>query len=70
MHDPEARSSVLHLRDTAQSPVGPYENEYVFMLSFTEDGKQITRIEEFLDSANCNAFFGRIQKWLAEQKKS
>lgn len=69
MHDPEARTSVLHLRDTAQSPVGAYDNEYMFILSFTEDGTKITKIEEFLDSANCNEFFGRIEKWHAEQKR-
>lgn len=68
IHDPEARQSVLHLHDTAQSPIGPYANEYMFVLSFTEDGTKIIKIEEFLDSANCNEFFGRIEKWLAEQK--
>ena len=60
--------SVLHLRDTAQSPIGPYDNEYMFVLSFTQDGRKITKIEEFLDSANCNDFFGKIEKWLAERK--
>jgi len=68
VHDPESHTSVLHLRDTAQSPIGPYANEYMFVLSFSQDGGKIVKIEEFLDSANCNEFFGKIERWLAEQK--
>lgn len=34
---------------SATTPVGPYTNEYVWFLSFDQEGKKITAITEFID---------------------
>jgi ketosteroid isomerase-like protein len=50
-HDAEARTSVIHASSRAITSIGPYTNEYALFPSFKEDGKKITRIDEFVDSA-------------------
>jgi len=45
----ELRAVVRSTLD-ATSVVGPYHNEYVWILSFNESGDKITAITEFLDT--------------------
>ncbi|RFU31459.1 hypothetical protein B7463_g4851, partial [Scytalidium lignicola] len=52
---------VMHLRGYADSDIGPYENEYIFMLRMTESGDLVEEIVEFLDSGYAEAFFGKLQ---------
>lgn len=49
--DVPARKVVIHLTSTAETDIGPYANEYIWILRFTEDGKEIDEIIEFADSA-------------------
>ncbi|EMC96500.1 hypothetical protein BAUCODRAFT_70052 [Baudoinia panamericana UAMH 10762] len=46
---------------TAMSPVGPYSNQYVWFLTFTEDGKQISDITEFLDSKSATELLTKLR---------
>ncbi|KAF2225385.1 hypothetical protein BDZ85DRAFT_66046 [Elsinoe ampelina] len=48
---PAERRAICRSSMTASTAAGPFNNEYVWFLTFDETGKQITRIEEFLDSA-------------------
>ncbi|KAI4633714.1 uncharacterized protein J4E87_000878 [Alternaria ethzedia] len=43
------------------SDIGPYANEYALILHFTEDGKQVTKFLEFVDSAFSNKFFRELR---------
>lgn len=67
MHDPVQRSSAVHVLNNATSVIGPYENEYVFMLYFDESGEKIVRIVEMVDSKYASEFLGRAEAWMAEQ---
>lgn len=44
------RKVVLHMESHAESISGPYENEYIFILTFNEDGTLLKGLIEFLDS--------------------
>ncbi|KAF4547595.1 SnoaL-like domain-containing protein [Elsinoe fawcettii] len=48
---PDERKVVCRSSMTASTAVGPFSNEYVWFFDFDEEGKQITNIVEFLDSA-------------------
>lgn len=69
LHDAEAHKCALRATSTADTPVGPYANEYAIFVTFTEDGKQITKFEEFVDSACAGQFFAKLNEWAAAQKK-
>lgn len=58
--DEEARKVVLHLTSTAETNIGPYANEYVWVLKFTDDGKEISEIMEFADSAYTLEKLGKL----------
>jgi hypothetical protein len=59
--DPISKKAALHLSSTAITPLGQYGNEYAVFLSFTEDGSQITRFEEMVDSAYSEKFFKELR---------
>lgn len=44
------RRVVCRVSSTATTPVGPYANENVFFLTFSEDGRQVTEVVDFMDS--------------------
>ncbi|KAH8195862.1 hypothetical protein TruAng_009964 [Truncatella angustata] len=52
---------------TADSVVGPYQNEYVMMLYFTDDGSKVVRVREFVDSAFSINHFGKMRVKLEEK---
>lgn len=56
------RRSVCRTSVTPTTPVGPYKNEYVWFLSFTEDGKKIIKIEEFLDAMGASGVLRNLGK--------
>jgi ketosteroid isomerase-like protein len=60
LHDAEARTCMMHASSMAETKVGRYNNEYALFLDFTDDGKQIKRIEEFADSAYSADFFAKL----------
>ncbi|VUC32604.1 unnamed protein product [Clonostachys rosea] len=49
--DVESRKVVMHVKNKGSTPLGEYENEYMWILTMTEDGKMIQEIVEFCDSA-------------------
>ena len=65
--DAEARSSWLHLEAWATTPVGPFHNEFVFMLFFNEAGDSIVRIREMMDSWYAKGFFAKMAAYAARQ---
>ncbi|MCJ1263672.1 hypothetical protein MMC22_003542 [Lobaria immixta] len=48
--DTESQKVVLQANGSADTIVGPYINEYVFILHATEDGTKLKLVEEFFDS--------------------
>ncbi|EXJ60104.1 hypothetical protein A1O7_04256 [Cladophialophora yegresii CBS 114405] len=58
--DVEKRRVVLHAKSRADTDVGEYKNEYVFMLTMTEDGMLVEKVVEFLDSGYTEKFFGKL----------
>ncbi|KAF9210752.1 hypothetical protein BGZ59_009022, partial [Podila verticillata] len=59
--DTEARKVMLHLKSRAETDVGPYENEYIFTLTMSENGEKVDEIMEFLDSRYTAQFLSRLQ---------
>lgn len=49
--DVVSRKVVMHVKNKGSTPLGEYENEYMFILTMTGDGKMIEDIVEFCDSA-------------------
>lgn len=47
---PSERRAVCRSSMAATSTVGPFNNEYVWFLTFNETGEKIVNITEFLDS--------------------
>jgi ketosteroid isomerase-like protein len=60
VHDAETRKCVIHASSSANTKIGTYGNEYALFLTFTEDGKKITKVEEFADSAYSAKFFANL----------
>jgi hypothetical protein len=50
----------MHATSTAETDIGPYANEYALILFFTEDGKKVTKLLEYVDSAYSIRFFGAL----------
>lgn len=46
----EKRRAWLHCSMTADHHGNSYDNEYMFVLSFDEEGKKLTKIVEMVDS--------------------
>jgi ketosteroid isomerase-like protein len=40
---------MMHASSTASTKIGRYANEYALFLTFTDDGKKVTRIKDFAD---------------------
>lgn len=48
--DEAARKVVVFAKCSANTVVGPYDNEYVFVIHLNDDGTLADKVEEFLDS--------------------
>jgi len=64
VNDAEQHMAVVHAKGSGETPVGPYRNEYAFFCYFNEDGTKITRVEEFVDSAFSQGFFGKVGEYM------
>jgi ketosteroid isomerase-like protein len=60
--DVEARKVVLHLRSSAKTTAGPYKNQYIFILTISEDGEKVDGVMEFLDSKYTAQFLIRLSE--------
>ncbi|KAL5375328.1 hypothetical protein PMIN02_012062 [Paraphaeosphaeria minitans] len=67
IHDAEAHTCIIHASSTVDTKIGQYGNEYALILTFTEDGKQVTRFEEFVDSAYSERFVAALGKATSSQ---
>ncbi|KAL8934838.1 MAG: hypothetical protein Q9211_005018 [Gyalolechia sp. 1 TL-2023] len=68
--DQAAHKAVMHLSSTASTPIGEYHNEYMITLHMTEDGCQIDKFEEFVDSKYSADFMPRVREFLAQSNKA
>jgi hypothetical protein len=58
--DVEKRTVSMHLKGSAVSKLGPYNNEYIMTITVTEDGEKVERILEFLDSGYTRDYFAKL----------
>lgn len=63
--DPARHKVVFHARSTAETPVGPYGNEYMITLQMTDDDLHVKEIKEFVDSQYGAEFMGKLRAHLA-----
>lgn len=61
VHDAEMHTCVIRASSTADTEIGPYANEYMLSLEFTEDGKQVKAFDEFVDSDYSERFFASLR---------
>lgn len=62
--DVDQKKAALHIFGSASSPVGKYEQEYSWFLTFNEDGTKVKRIEEMIDSSYLAEFFKRLHNYV------
>ncbi|OQO13686.1 hypothetical protein B0A48_01915 [Cryoendolithus antarcticus] len=69
VHDGEAHKSSFEFVINADTKLGPLELQGVMMQTFTEDGKKVTRVDEFLDSKALEAFMAKVTAAMAGGEK-
>jgi ketosteroid isomerase-like protein len=69
VHDAAKNKAAVYAVSKANTPFGPWTNEYAVFFTFDESGERIARIEEFVDSAFLNDFFPKFQGYLQEQQQ-
>ncbi|KAK4213782.1 hypothetical protein QBC37DRAFT_315768 [Rhypophila decipiens] len=52
----------------ADTAIGPYNNEYIFMLYFDKDCHKVNKILEYVDSAYALEFFPRLRAYMSESE--
>ncbi|GAB1737384.1 hypothetical protein NU219Hw_g1529t1 [Hortaea werneckii] len=62
--DVDEKRAALHVFGSASSPVGKYEQEYSWFLTFNKDGTKVKRMEEMTDSAYLEEFFKRLHSYV------
>lgn len=67
VEDEKANTIAIWCSSTAETPIGPYGNEYVLVLHFNEAGDKVEKFIEFVDTEYSKSFFGRMRVHLEEQ---
>ncbi|KAI2613405.1 hypothetical protein GGR54DRAFT_615700 [Hypoxylon sp. NC1633] len=69
VHDAVKGKAFIYARSTADTAFEDFKwtNDYAVIITFTEDGKQVRRFEEMVDTAFFQKFFPRFQQYLSEQ---
>lgn len=67
--DEKDNKVVVHATNHAETPVGPSDNEYMFIIQMTTDRKQIESVKEFLDSGFSEGFYGRLFEYIKGGEK-
>ncbi|TGJ80334.1 hypothetical protein E0Z10_g8430 [Xylaria hypoxylon] len=65
--DPRENKVAIWAHSSASTEIGPYNNEYVFILYMNEAGDKITKFHEFVDSSYSVAFFPKLREHLAQK---
>jgi ketosteroid isomerase-like protein len=60
VHDTTQHFAIVHAKSTAMTKIGQYTNEYALTFRFTDDGKKVKHIEEFIDSKYTLDFNARL----------
>ncbi|KAF3059433.1 putative dihydroxyacetone synthase protein [Daldinia childiae] len=67
--DEVTRKVVLHLKSRSDTAVGLYENEYIWILTLSKDGKLVDDILEFADSLYTSDQLPKLKKAVEDAAK-
>ncbi|KAK5659628.1 hypothetical protein OQA88_832 [Cercophora sp. LCS_1] len=56
-------------KSSAETPAGPYGNEYMIVMHMNETGDKLVLLREFADSAYSHEFFPRLREKLGGKKE-
>ncbi|KAK8068762.1 hypothetical protein PG994_005378 [Apiospora phragmitis] len=70
VHDAVRGTAAVYATSTADTPLPDekWATDYALFISFTEDGTQINKLDEMVDSAFYRSFFPKFQQYLAETR--
>ncbi len=68
MIDEVNRKIIMHLKSHSETDVGVYENEYVWIISTSEDGTEIVDVVEFADSQYTTEWGAKLQQAVKEKE--
>ena len=60
--DEEGRKVVMLASSTAETDIGPYNNEYVLVIEMGQDGRHVDKIIEWVDSGYAIKYFGQLRQ--------
>ncbi|KAI4859736.1 hypothetical protein F4820DRAFT_438910 [Hypoxylon rubiginosum] len=69
MVDVEARKIAMHLRSHSPTVAGLYQNEYIFIVTLSEDGTMVDDVLEFTDSLHSAEMLPKMAKAAEEAAK-
>ena len=69
VEETEARRMSLCLQAGADTLIGRYDNDYVWMWEFDEDGAKIKKSKEFSDTNMSRTFYPKLKEAMREQAK-
>ena len=67
VEDVEQEKVVVWAKSSAETEIGPYQNEYMLVF-YLNDQSKVTRFLEFVDSATVKDFFPRLRSHIAESR--
>ena len=69
VHDAPRNKAVIYATSNADTPFGDFKwtNEYAVFITFTEDGTQVKKFEEMVDTEFYKQFFPKFQQYMKEQ---
>ncbi|KUL89561.1 hypothetical protein ZTR_04319 [Talaromyces verruculosus] len=69
LHDASKNKAAIYATSFADTPFGDFKwtNEYAVFLTFSEDGTQVSKLEEMVDTAFYKEFFPKFQQYMAEK---
>ncbi|MCJ1307163.1 hypothetical protein MMC25_000809 [Agyrium rufum] len=65
--DEVAGKVVMHVSSNAVTDIGPYDNEYILILTMTEDGTKVKKFVQFADSAYSKEYLGSLRAYMAKK---
>ena len=68
VHSPDEHKAAVHILSTASTPVGPFEMESMWFITFTEDGNSITVADELVDSKGFSELLDKVNLWQEQER--